>query len=1030
MISASSSTSTSTAASAATLVFTVKNMTCADCSTRLEERLSTDVNVESARVSLMTSTARVVLQRPRLNLKQSDDINHNNDAASADAAAAADVAVIVLRLIASAAILGFPLILRPTAGAHLFLHKTPQAFPVTKTLPSVVIAEHNSGSGSGSVCSKGSERASISYDPVLIGARHILGVLLPKTIPTFPVICTHDDHNATAAAAATNSFSRSITAFLLIFTPALTRLIAASILTMTSIALSLIEGDIDDHVTGILTRGTLIELILATLAMGTLWPHHALSAYNALRSSGSANYDTLITISTGASYILAISLTIAGWSGLDASSAFGEPPYAATATLLGIVAIAHELEERARAATSSALESLKSRDTAHGRIIKQAPCIIAAAVASSSIICKSAALETSCIDCDNGWEMVLATTKEVDVTATIITVKNSDGSSIDDGAAANAVVLVTSTSIDDTLVPPPPPPPPLIHSTLLQLNDEVVVLSGEVIPTDGIVIRNTISSSSSSSSSSNSMPLGSADESMLTGESVPVPKMEGDMVYGGSRNTGENTLRVRTTQLAGSGTLAHIVSLISDAQATRPRTQTRLDAIARIFTPFVIVTSFVVLGVWWGAAEYHVITQPHAPFAFALQFALSLLVVACPCALALAVAPVTLVATLCGAKVGLLIAGGGVALETGASVDTIIFDKTGTLTEGRASVQRVSVCDRGITHAAAAALGVKPPERVSASAAKTGISTSANSAAVYSTDATLLLGAAAAVALNSSHPLSAAIRAAAISAHIILPESACRGEERHAETGRGVRAIAPDGEILLLGAPDWLEKEEGVKGALAAASQARAAGRSVVALACDGELAGVIELDDAVRGGAFDLIKRLRVRGFRILIASGDGVGAVERAADTAGVPRDDAFAALSPERKVALVRAEQENGKCVMFVGDGVNDAAALTAADVGVAMASGDVSTRSTADVILQRDDVSGVERFILLAKSARNVVRGNILYSAFYNVIAMPLAAGVLWPAVGIVVIPPALAGIGEIVSTIPVLASASLLWCLRL
>ena len=914
------------------LLFSVKGMTCADCSMRLEERLLREACVASARVSLMTNTARATLK---------------------PASEVGDTAAKVL--IASAAVLGFPMSLRPADGARIFLHAAD-----AQSVAAHVCGINGVTAGGVTIarsCTAGRHvRVAVTYDAVVIGARHLIGLLGGD-------VCTHGEREGDDGAR--ELMTRALRS------PGV-RLICACALTASSISLSLSHGYADVPVNGALTRGTAAQFALASVAMCTYWIIHAKSALGALRTC-SANYDTLVTISTAASFALALALVIAAWGGVDVA-VYGEPPFSATATLLGIVAIAHELEERARAATRSALDSLKERDSVGGRVVKRARCAVQLAQEQT---CAFAAAESSeaCDACALGWT-------------------RSNGAA-EDLNTADASSVVFSVPNEAAL-------PPRVHASLLHHGDELVVPRGEVIPTDGVVLNDFGGDDVC------------ADESMLTGESAPVVKRRGDSIIGGSRSVGA-LLRLRVTNLPGAGALSHIMSLIADAQASRPVVQARLDAIARIFTPAVVAAAILVLGVWWGVSASGVVVQPHAPFAFALQFALALLVVACPCALALAVAPVTLVATLVGARASVLIPGGGAALEAAAKIDSIIFDKTGTLTEGRASVARVLVSDRTAVHAAAFALGVA--------------AVPAKAATALSTDAALLLGAAAAAALNSSHPLSAAIRRAAIEARITLPESACRGEERHAEAGRGVRAVSPDGEVLLLGAPAWLEGE-GVEGAMRATAEARAAGRSAVALAYEGELAGVIELEDAVRDGARDTISRLRVRGLRILIASGDGAGAVERAADAAGVPRADAHFSLSPEGKVKLVRDEQAAGRRVCFVGDGVNDAASITAADVGVAMAGGDASTRSAAAVILQRDDIVGIERLLRLARAARAVVRANVVYSAVYNAVAMPLAAGVLWPALGVIVIPPALAGLGEVVSTLPVLLSSLGLWCLRL
>jgi cation transport ATPase len=946
------------------LLFTVRGLTCADCSSRLEARLRTDPRVSSAAVSDLTASARVRLHA---------------STGAADAAAA---------LVASAAVLGFPMTLRPRAGARFFL-RAPRAADVGARAAWLArIAERAArmpnvaGAARTRACAAADcgARAAVPYDAHLVGARHALGALARADGDAGAAdarACTHggDDGDAVAdeddgeggCARVVSRARHSPNA----------RLGAACAITAASLALSFARGDAELLTSGALTRGVAAQLALSILTMVTYWRAHAAAAIRTALTAHTASYDTLVAISSAASFVLGAALIIAAWADTDVS-AYGEPPFAATATLLGVVAIAAELDARARAATRGALDALRAREGGGGRVAVQAPCATAACDAAS------------CKDCATGW--ALATVPE----------------------SADAAAPTTPAAAD--------PPAPLVAASLLHVNDEILVARDELIAADGVLVSDD----------------GAADESMLTGESAAVAKRAGDGVFGGTRNAGGTPLRVRLAALPGAGALARIVALIGDAQAARPAVAARLDAVARVFTPLALAASLATLGAWWGAAAAGRANGPDgAPFSVALNFALALLVVACPCALALAVAPVALVATTVAARAGVLLAGGGAALESAARVDCVILDKTGTLTEGRASVMRVVVSARAATHAAAAALGVAPPPRGAAAAAQKSSAPTAAGAppappapAALSTDAALLLGAAAAVALASSHPLSAAIRRAAIAARVALPDSACRGEERHATAGRGVRAVAAGGEELLLGAPAWIEAE-GVAGAAAAAAPARDAGRSVVALSIDGELAGVIELDDAVRAGAAMLLDALRARGCaRVLIASGDGAGAVERAADAAGVPRADARAGLTPEGKVALVRTEQAAGRIVAFVGDGVNDAAALAAADVGVAMAGGDAATRGAAAAVLQRDDLGGLLRLLRLARAARALVVANVVYAFVYNAFAMPLAAGAFYPIAGVVIIPPAYAGVSEILSTMPVLLCANLLWLLRL
>jgi Cu2+-exporting ATPase len=353
---------------------------------------------------------------------------------------------------------------------------------------------------------------------------------------------------------------------------------------------------------------------------------------------------------------------------------------------------------------------------------------------------------------------------------------------------------------------------------------------------------------------------------------------------------------------------------------------------------------------------------------------------------------------------------------------------------GQASVVDIIVADKSAVQEAALALGVRlPPQLLLQQKSQ------------WAKEAQLLLGAAAAVALESPHPLSTAVRRAAVKESLVLPESACRGEERHAESGRGIRALAPDGSELRLGSPEWIDAELGltnsITNAVSAAASSRQAGRSIISLAVGDDYCGCIALEDEVRPGAKATIDRLKSLGLRVLIASGDNAGAVLRAAKAVGINEEDAHSALSPEGKVELVRSLQKGenagnsssssitttrvGK-VLFVGDGVNDAAALTMADVGVAVQGSTASSAAAAGALLQRDDLDGVADIIYIGRAARTLIAINFGWAALYNLIAMPLAAGALYPITGAVTIPLALAGLSEALSTLPVVGGALALW----
>ena len=901
----------------------------------------------------------------------------------------------------------------------------------------------------------------------LLGAPECAGAIVCLTAGAGPDSAPAAGARATTAAAAPSAAAAAPLAFARGLVQREGGLLLAAALATASIALEYSPGSGDDGeplVSGALTRGASAQLALALLCMIVYWVPIAHAALLAARHSRAANMDTLVSLSSGVAFSLASVISVAAWAGRPLPASLGPPPFAAAATLLALVAFARELETRARRAARRAVDELARVGLCGGRVAARAKCAARGAAA--------------CASCERGWGV--ASGAAADVSA---------------ATAATATVMVR---VAEPAGPAPPAPlpsparpaPPTVAASLLHLGDELLVQPDEVFAADAEVLGVAANSGDGEEGAE-----GFADEAMLTGEAQPVRKAAGDEVFGGTRNIGA-ALRVLVTRLPGAGALARVVSLIDEAQAVRPRAALMADAVAAAFTPFVVAASVATFAAWWAvAASGRVDTRGSDPAAFALGFALSLLVVSCPCAIALTVAPAALVATSALARAGVLLSGGGAALEAAAGCDVCVVDKTGTLTEGFASVVAAVVVSRSAAQDAALALGVRTTAGTKAAAlaaatraAGPAKATAACGAAVQSkapalpskappvsapaagggatglalsTDAALMLGAAAAVALNSPHPLAAAVRrAAARASAVVIPDSACRGEERHALPGRGVRAVAPDGVEVWLGAPEWIESTEngcaGASGAVAAAAPLRAAAQSVVALALEGELVGVFALEDRVRPRARETLARLRALGLGIIVASGDGAAAVARAAAACGVADsggdngaagkegaagDDGTAGigvgagpvrsgLSPEGKVALVRALQRGGRRVLFVGDGVNDAAAIAAADAGVAVRGCSASSAQAAGALLQREDLGGVVALVRMARGARALVAANWCWAAAYNAVAMPLAAGAAWPTTGAVAIPLALAGASEAVSTLPVLASALLLWLVPL
>jgi Cu+-exporting ATPase len=468
----------------------------------------------------------------------------------------------------------------------------------------------------------------------------------------------------------------------------------------------------------------------------------------------------------------------------------------------------------------------------------------------------------------------------------------------------------------------------------LRVGDRVLVRPGERFPVDGVVVSGE----------------GAVDESMLTGEPLPVHKRPGDRVIGATVNT-TGALDVEATAVGAGSVLARIVSLMRDAQASQAPIQRLADRISAVFVPVVVTIALVTFAAWW--------VLPEAPtMGRALTAAVAVLIIACPCAMGLAVPTAVMVASGRGAAAGVLIKGGE-PLERLAAVDTIVFDKTGTLTEG---VPRV--------------VSVQPAAGV---------------------DERLLLTLAAAVERRSEHPLAAAVVRLAGERGVDLKDASMFA----ALPGRGARGTV--GLRTIVVGTEELLREQGVDsgplGALADAAAARA--ETPVFVAIDRKPAGVLAVADTLRPNAKTVVAGLKADGVRVAMLSGDRRATAEAMARAAGI--DEVIAEVLPDQKVAAIKRLQDQGRTVAMVGDGINDAPALAQADIGMAMASGTDIAVEAADVTLMRSDLEGVAAAFHLARQAMSTMRQNLFWAFIYNVIGIPIAAGVLYPAFGMLLSP---------------------------
>ena len=458
------------------------------------------------------------------------------------------------------------------------------------------------------------------------------------------------------------------------------------------------------------------------------------------------------------------------------------------------------------------------------------------------------------------------------------------------------------------------------------------------------------------------------DEAMLTGEPMPVLKAVDGRVVGGTVN-GSGTLVVRTTAAGASSVLAQIVRMMQDAQATRAPIQHLADRVAAVFVPVVMAIAAVTVLAWWLLGG-----DGGAVRAFATGVAV--LIIACPCAMGLAVPTAVMVATGRGAEAGLLIKGGE-ALQRAADVTTVVFDKTGTLTVGRPVVS-----------------AVRPAPGVSAEA---------------------LLGWAASVESHSEHPLAAAIVAAAAARGV--PMTTPVGFR--AEPGLGAEAVV-DGVATRVGRAEFAAPH-------AAPAAATGAGGTEVTVARGGSVAGTLVLDDAIRPEAAEAIREVRALGLTPVLLSGDQPAPARRVAAALGI--DEVIAGVLPAGKRDEIERRRRAGQVVAMVGDGINDAPALAQADIGVAMAAGTDVAVEAADIALLRPDIRGVGRALTLARATMRTMRQNLFWAFVYNVVGIPIAAGVLYPAFGLL-LSPVLASAAMAVSSASVVGNSLRLRHLRL
>lgn len=482
--------------------------------------------------------------------------------------------------------------------------------------------------------------------------------------------------------------------------------------------------------------------------------------------------------------------------------------------------------------------------------------------------------------------------------------------------------------------------------------DFIVVRPGEKIAVDGIVMEGA----------------STVDESMLTGESLPVAKAPDAEVYGATLNT-TGSLVFRATRVGRDMVLSQIIRLVREAQSAKAPIQRLADKVASIFVPVVLAIAVLTFIIWYLAGPAPALTR-------AVMSMVAVLIIACPCALGLATPTAVMVGTGRGAEMGILIRGGE-PLERAYALTDIVFDKTGTLTRGKPEVTDI--------------VAFNPWKEAD------------------------VLTLVAALEKRSEHPLAAAIVKKAEASETAWPEVT----EFEAVPGLGVKAIV-DGKQVLVGNGRFLEQSHiSIFYAQPSFQRLTQAGRSVIFLGVDGHLAGVIGVADTIKPKASETVQTLGDMGLQVWMLSGDNTRTATAVAQQLQIK--EVLAEVMPADKAAKVADLQRLGRVVAMVGDGINDAPALAQADVGIALGTGTDVALAAADITLIRDDLTLIPQAVSLARKMMRVIKQNLFWAFFYNVVAIPIAAGALYPLTGWL-LSPALAAITMALSSVTVVSNS--------
>ena len=487
----------------------------------------------------------------------------------------------------------------------------------------------------------------------------------------------------------------------------------------------------------------------------------------------------------------------------------------------------------------------------------------------------------------------------------------------------------------------------------VHVGDRLRVRPGEKLPVDGKIIEGKTT----------------IDESMLTGEPMPVEKGIGQRATGGTVNQTGSVL-IEAERVGSETVLARIVEMVAQAQRSRAPIQGLADKVAGWFVPAVIVIAALTFVVWASVG-------PEPKFAYAIVNAVAVLIIACPCALGLATPMSIMVGVGRGAQEGVLIKNAE-AIELMEKVDTLVVDKTGTLTEGKPRLTTIIASD--------------------------------------SVNENELLAAATAVEQQSEHPLASAIVRGAQDRHVTL----AKVQNFQSSTGGGVSGQV-DGRAVLVGKPQFLKTQNirDLDELESKAADLQAQGQTAIFVAIDGRVAGILAISDPIKESAHTAINHLHRLGIKVVMLTGDNERTARAVAEKLRI--DEVEAGVEPQRKHERVRQLREEGRIVAMAGDGINDAPALAAADVGIAMGTGTDVAMESAGITLVKGDLRGIEKAINLSRATMSNIRQNLFFAFIYNTLGIPIAAGVLYPFLGLL-LSPIIAGAAMSFSSVSVIGNA--------